>query len=91
MRADAFRRRMHAEPEAHGPLLAGVIARCADLARRPADLATIAPGLAPVAADLAAALRAHLDEEERVVIPAVATLPAADQAAIVAELRARRA
>ena len=83
--------RMHAEHEAHAPLLAGVIDLCADLARSPADLATLAPRLAPLAADLAAALIAHVDEEERVVIPAVATLPAADQAAIVSELRARRA
>ncbi len=82
---------MHADHVAHRPLLDAVIELCAALARTPAEQPAIAPRLAPAAAALAAALIAHVDEEERTILPAIASLPAAEQAAIVVELRARRA
>lgn len=87
--ADALAR-MHAEHLAHAPLLADVVARCAAIARAPHQLAALGPGLAEPARALAAALLAHVDEEERTVFPAATALPYADQTAIVAELRARR-
>lgn len=83
--------RMRAEHALHQPLLATVIELCGALAQAPGEQPALAPRLAPAAAALRAALLAHVDEEERTIIPVVATMPAADQAAIVAELRARRA
>ena len=88
---DAALARMHAEHEGHAPLLEAVIELCAAIARAPGDQAALAPARAPAAGALEAALLAHLEEEERVILPAIAALPAAEQAAIVAELRARRA
>jgi hypothetical protein len=83
--------RMHDEHVAHHTLVLEVAARCAAIARAPDQLAALAPALAAPAAELQAALALHLEEEERDIMPAVAALPADEQAAIVAELRARRA
>lgn len=77
---------MHADHETHEPLVAALLAACATVAADPARRGELA---APAAA-VVAAMEAHLADEERDLFPAIAQLSAADQAAIVAELRARR-
>lgn len=88
---DAALAAMSEEHVAHEPALARLIALCDALAAAPASLPQVAGELAEVAAGLEASLRAHLEGEERVIFPALRALPAADRAAIVRELRARRA
>lgn len=83
--------RMAAEHDHHRPLLTVVIDLCRALAAEPARLPALAPALAPAARALAAELLAHLEAEERDLFPHLSALPAGEQAAIVAELRARRA
>lgn len=83
---DAALAAMHREHEAHGPLVADLIETCTRVAEAPARRAELA---APAAAAVAA-FEAHLADEERTIFPAIARLSAEDQAAIVAELRARR-
>ena len=83
--------RMHGEHLAHEALIADVAARCAAIARAPAQLASLGPHLAGPAAELRAALALHLEEEERDVFPSLAALTPDDVAAILAELRGRRA
>jgi iron-sulfur cluster repair protein YtfE (RIC family) len=81
--------RMGAEHVAHAPLIATVVELCEGLCRAPHDRLTRAR-LGPAARALTDALAAHLEHEERVIFPVVAGLTPADQAAIIAELRARR-
>lgn len=80
---------MLAEHTAHHPTIAAVIALCDAIADTP-DLAARRAELAGPAAAFAADMEAHLAAEESTVFPAIAALPAADQAAVVDELRARR-
>lgn len=87
---DAALARMTAEHEAHEPVIARVIAICAELERDPARLAALAPELAAQAARLSELFAPHLELEERVIFPALARLPAGDRDAILAALRARR-
>ncbi len=84
----ATMRREHGE---HAPLVAAVIACCREVALDPRALPRLAPALAVDARALAAAMDDHLAAEERELFGAIPDIPAAEQAAIVAELRARRA
>jgi hemerythrin-like domain-containing protein len=83
--------RMCTEHTEHAPLLAEVIGVCEAIVRSPDELPALAGRLRPAALALSAALLAHIEEEERVIFPAIEALPTDEQAAIVAELRARRA
>jgi iron-sulfur cluster repair protein YtfE (RIC family) len=80
---------MTAEHLDHAPLLAAVLAPCRAIVAAPTGPAPRELGAAADA--LAAAFATHLAEEEAVVFPAVAVLPAHDLAAIRAEMFARRA
>lgn len=88
---DAALATMTAEHLEHQPDLGRVVELCAALAAAPERHAELAPALAEPAARLADAFARHLQLEEEVIFPVVATLPAEVQAAIVGELRARRA
>ncbi|HEU4728439.1 MAG TPA: hemerythrin domain-containing protein [Kofleriaceae bacterium] len=83
--------RMTAEHLDHEPAIAQLIELCVSIAEDPRRLAALADELARVSGDLATRLESHLELEERVVFPQVRRLPAADQAAILAALRERRA
>jgi iron-sulfur cluster repair protein YtfE (RIC family) len=80
--------REHAEHEAS---LGRLVAACERLARDPARIAELAPAVGREAAFLARHFEAHLANEEQVIFPALRRLldPAAD-AALIAEMRARR-
>jgi hemerythrin-like domain-containing protein len=78
---DAALATMHGEHREHDPLVARMIAACE---------AVDATAVGEVIALLAPALRAHLEVEEAVVFPALRALPAAEQEAIVAAMKARR-
>ncbi len=82
---------MTAEHGDHGPILARVVEACDALAATPERHAEVAPELGRAARQLAMHFAAHLAREEEVVFPAVRALPPVERAAIVAELRARRA
>ncbi|HVK72577.1 MAG TPA: hemerythrin domain-containing protein [Kofleriaceae bacterium] len=79
-----------ADHAAHDAAVARVLAPVAALAADPTRRAELAPVLAAAAEDLRAAFAAHLALEEAEVFPLVPRLPAAEQAAVIAELRARR-
>lgn len=82
---------MTREHDEHEPLLASLLPRWRLLADDPSRLPALRDDLARDAAALQEQLDRHLALEERVVVPAVRALPPAEAAAIVAELRARRA
>ncbi len=82
---------MAREHDEHEPLLAALLPRWQALVADPSRLATLRDDLARDAAALQELLERHLAAEERVVVPALRALPADESAAIVAELRARRA
>ena len=89
---DAALVRMSAEHVGHQSALTSLLAHCERLERVPTDLPVVHEQLGRTATALEADLAAHLDHEEAVVLPAVERLLSADvQAAMVAELRARRA
>jgi iron-sulfur cluster repair protein YtfE (RIC family) len=81
--------RMAEQHDEHEADVAELVARCAEVtAHGPATPELLA--IAAVAARLGAAFEVHLAAEEAELFPHVAALPEAEQAAIVAELRARR-
>jgi iron-sulfur cluster repair protein YtfE (RIC family) len=80
---------MLTEHAAHGATLSAVLSLCDAIAGTP-DIAARRAELEGPAAALAADMEAHLAAEESTLFPAIAALPAADQAAVVDELRARR-
>jgi hemerythrin-like domain-containing protein len=82
---------MAADHQEHEPSVARLVALCQAIGDDPAQLAAVAGELARVAADLATALESHLELEERAIFPHVRQLPTADQDAIRAALRDRRA
>lgn len=82
---------MSREHEDHDALLAKLRPRWRALSEQPTRLDGLRHELARDAATLHEQLERHLALEETLVIPAVRALPAGDAAAIVAELRARRA
>lgn len=82
---------MAREHDEHEPLLAALLPRWQALALDPARLPALRDDLARDAAALQEMLERHLAAEERLVVPAVRALPPDEAAAIVAELRARRA
>ena len=89
---DAALARMHAEHHEHARPLATLLDSMQKLDVAPERLSELAPELARVAAELDAALGAHLENEEAIVFPAIrAELSPEDQAAIRSELAARRA
>lgn len=80
--------REHAEHEAS---LGRLVAACRALAEAPDRRAELAPAIGREAAFLARHFEAHLANEEEVVFPALRRLLApAEDAALVAEIRARR-
>lgn len=88
---DAALEEMTREHRDHERPLAAVVAACDALAREPARLEELAPGLARAAAELDAHFRTHLVREESIIFPAMRRyLSPAEDAAIVRELRARR-
>ncbi len=80
---------MHRQHDEHLPLLAPLLAALREARGAPADTAPRAR-LAAAAAAAEAAFDEHLAIEERTLFPAARALPADQQAAVVAELRARR-
>lgn len=87
---DAMLASMQAQHAAHGPPLREFLAALERCVATPADDDARAR-LAPLAATLSADFEVHLAEEEAVLFPAIERLlPAAEQAAVVTELRARR-
>ncbi len=83
---------MAREHREHEAPLARVRAACRTLERDPAALPRVAGPLAAAAAELAAHFDQHLAREEAVIFPAMRRLlPASDDAAVVREMRARRA
>lgn len=88
---DAELEEMAREHRDHERPLSAVVGACQALAREPALLEELAPGLARAAAELSAHFAEHLRREETVIFPAIRRhLSRADDAAIVRELRARR-
>ncbi len=82
---------MTREHREHEPALAALLSACRELARHPARHAELAAVVARAAVSLERHFAVHLAREEAVVFPAIARLlDAKADAAIVAELRARR-
>jgi iron-sulfur cluster repair protein YtfE (RIC family) len=83
---------MTAEHRQHERPLATLVAACEEIARVPVRLAELQPIVARAAGELAGHFEEHLAREETVIFPAMRRLldPAAD-AAVVREIRARRA
>jgi iron-sulfur cluster repair protein YtfE (RIC family) len=83
---------MHREHAEHDEPLSRLLAACAALVERPAALPEVAGALLAAQRDLARHFEAHLAREERTIFPALRVrLPPGEQAAILAEIRARRA
>ena len=72
-------------------LVAGLLPRWAELAERPSELASLASLLAEDTGELRRRCDAHLEDEERVLFPAVREHLRADARAIREEMIARRA
>jgi iron-sulfur cluster repair protein YtfE (RIC family) len=88
---DAALAEMAREHRDHERPLAAVVAACDALAREPARLDELGPGLARAAAELDAHFATHLRGEESIIFPAMRRhLSREEDAAIVRELRARR-
>jgi hemerythrin-like domain-containing protein len=84
--------RMSAEHAAHAPLLAEVLRCCRELERAPERHEALRAGLARDAVALEREFATHLETEEALILPAIGRLLDADvRAALVRELRARRA
>lgn len=81
---------MHDQHLEHGPLLGAFLAALMSVRDAPRDVNERAR-LGQATTQLAHAFEDHLTLEEQVIIPAVRRLPAAVQADITRELRARRA
>jgi iron-sulfur cluster repair protein YtfE (RIC family) len=82
---------MCAEHVEHGPELARLVSCADEIARAPERLPELGRALGEAATALERAFAVHLEAEERVLFPALAALDAHEKAAILAELRARRA
>jgi hemerythrin-like domain-containing protein len=85
---------LDAMTEEHGTieaLVAALLPRWAALAARPSDLASLTRALAEDSAELQRRFDAHLEQEERVLFPAVREHLGADAQSIRAEMAARRA
>jgi len=81
---------MTEEHRAIEALVGSLLPRWATLAARPAELAALAPALAGDSADLGRRFDAHLEQEERVLFPAVREHLGAAAQLIRAEMAARR-
>lgn len=89
---DAALDKMHAEHGAHERPLAELVRLCRKLADSPEQHADMAQDLSRVVAELDRAFSVHLRNEEETIIPAIGRrLSPAEQEAMVAELRQRRA
>lgn len=86
---DAALSAMHREHLEHESGLAALVAALGALGLRPGDAAA-KRALREIATEVEGALELHLQAEERHIFPLVSRLTAADQDAIMAELRARR-
>lgn len=86
---DVALEQMVQQHQAHAPLLREVLVLAAQLGANPQDEAARA-ALAPLAKRLRAELEEHLAQEERTWFPLVAAWSAAEQQAVVRELRQRR-
>ena len=83
--------RMDSEHALHEPVLARLVELCDELVRDPRQNTALSAELATVAAEVDAELTAHLDNEEKVIFPALRRLPSSEQAAVLAAIRERRA
>ena len=81
---------MHAEHDAMHADVRALVATCEQITARTRDRAVVRPDLAKILASLAPAMDAHLAAEELTILPAIDRLPAADRAAIKAEMAGRR-
>lgn len=87
---DAALAQMRAEHDAHAAPLSAMLAALSEVERCPGGVAERA-ALRDAARALVSVFEPHLAAEERVIFPALrALVPAAEQAAAVVELRARR-
>lgn len=88
---DTSLERMHREHREHDLLLGELVTIARAIAVEPTAFAAHAPRLRMVAADLHRELLAHVEHEERAILPQIAALLSAEeQRAIVSEMRARR-
>lgn len=79
------------EHREHEAAVGRLLAACAAVSARPAELARVAPELEAAALELERHFALHLSAEERVLFPALrALLRPEDHQAVLAELRARR-
>ena len=89
---DAALAAMSAEHQHHGPGVARLVELCGRVERAPEELPAVAAELGEVSRALEAEFAVHLAREEQVILPAIRRLLSAeDQAAVRAEMRARRA
>ena len=83
---------VHHEHSGHEPQLERLLRTCRDLHDSPEKLAELRQSLETTASTLQRDFLQHLDMEEKVVLPAIRQfLTLEEQAAILRELRARRA
>ena len=83
---------MHHEHHEHLAAIERLVSLCVELETTPAKLGELRGELAAAAAELSAGLGAHLAHEEERILPAIARwIGPEEQAAMVMELRARRA
>lgn len=88
---DAALESMEREHRDHEDVVARVVTACAQLERRPGQLAELRGELDEASARLVEAFAAHLDGEEKIVLPAIRRLLSEEERArIRAEMRARR-
>jgi iron-sulfur cluster repair protein YtfE (RIC family) len=89
---DSALEKMHQEHSAHEPLLERLIRVCQRLASDPHRHADVAGELAEVVTELDREFGVHLRNEEETIIPAIGRfISAAEQEAMILELRRRRA
>lgn len=89
---DAALEGMEHEHRDHEENVARLVAACAELERQPAQLSRLRAEIDHVSTRLVEDFDAHLDGEEKIVLPAIRRLLSQDERAqIRAEMRARRA
>ena len=89
-RVDESLARMHAEHALHEPAVTRLIELCAAIERSPDEIETAREALASATETLALLLEDHLEDEERVIFPAMRLLPKTVRDQIRGSMRAKR-